>query len=286
MSPPPTSGNEATAGRLPSSPRAALRVPGVGGALNRGLITLYLSLIVLLPLAAVAAKALEDGLDGFWNAVTAPQAVAALELTVLASLIVVVVNVVFGTLIAWVLVRDRFPGKAVVNALIDLPFALPTIVSGIVLLALYGKDSPIGITLSLKPAAVVIALLFVTLPFVVRSVQPLLLELDREMEAAAASLGANNFTIFRRIVFPNLLPGIAAGAALAFARALGEFGSLILITGNKPFETEVASVYIRARIEQDNLMAASAVSVVLLVVSLLLLLTVNLIQRWMVKREQ
>lgn len=285
MSPPPTDAAEATAGRLPS-PRAALRLPGVGGALNRGLITLYLSLIVLLPLAAVGAKSLEDGFGAFWDAVSAPQAVAALELTVIASLIVVVVNVVFGTLIAWVLVRDKFPGKGVINAFIDLPFALPTIVSGIVLLALYGKDSPIGITLSLTPAAVVIALLFVTLPFVVRSVQPLLLELDREMEAAAASLGANNLTIFRRIVFPNLLPGIAAGAALAFARALGEFGSLILITGNKPFETEVASVYIRARIEQDNLMAASAVSVVLLVVSLLLLLTVNLIQGWVVKREQ
>lgn len=281
MSPPPSS--EATAGRL-SSPRAALRLPGVGGALNRGLITLYLSLIVLLPLAAVAAKSVESGLGAFWDAVSAPQAVAALELTVLASLVVVVVNVVFGTLVAWVLVRDRFPGKAVVNALIDLPFALPTIVSGIVLLALYGKDSPIGVTLSLKPAAVVLALLFVTLPFVIRSVQPLLIELDREMEAAAASLGAGRFTVFRRIVFPNLLPGIAAGAALAFARALGEFGSLILITGNVPFKTEVASVYIRARIEQDNLMAASAVSVVLLVVSLLLLFAVTLIQRWMVSR--
>lgn len=286
MSPPPSdTSSGATAGRLPS-PRAALRLPGVGGALNRGLITLYLSLIVLLPLAAVTAKSFEDGLGPFWDAVSAPQAVAALKLTVIASLVVVVVNVVFGTLIAWVLVRDSFPGKGVINAFIDLPFALPTIVSGIVLLALYGKDSPIGITISLTPTAVVVALLFVTLPFVVRSVQPLLMEMDREMEAAAASLGADNWTIFRRIVFPNLLPGIAAGAALAFARALGEFGSLILITGNRPFETEVASVYIRARIEQDNLMAASAVSVVLLVVSLLLLFTVNLIQRWMLKREQ
>ena len=263
-----------------------MRLPGAGGGLNRGLITLYLSLIVLLPLAAVGAKSLEGGLDAFWATVTAPQAVAALRLTVLASLIVVVINVFFGTLIAWVLVRDKFPGKSVVNALIDLPFALPTIVSGIVLLALYGKNSPLGITLSLKPAAVVLALLFVTLPFVVRAVQPLLLELDREMESAAASLGANNFTIFRRIVFPNLLPGICAGAALAFARALGEYGSLILITGNVPFKTEVASVYIRARIEQDNLVAASAVSVVLLVVSLLLLLSVTLIQRWAVRRER
>lgn len=291
MSPPATSG-EATAGQLPAprrrlpSPRAAMRLPGAGGALNRGLITLYLSLIVLLPLAAVGAKSLETGLGGFWDTISAPQAVAALRLTVLASLVVVVINVFFGTLIAWVLVRDRFPGRRLVNALIDLPFALPTIVSGIVLLALYGQSSPLGITLSLKPAAVVLALLFVTLPFVVRAVQPLLLELDREMEAAAASLGASNFTIFRRIVLPNLLPGIAAGAALAFSRALGEYGSLILITGNVPFKTEVASVYIRARIEQDNLVAASAVSVVLLVVSLLLLATIGLAQRWAVRRER
>lgn len=281
----PASNAAATAGRL-TTPRAALRLPGVGSALNRGLVTLYLSLIVLLPLAAVAAKSLEGGLGGFWEAVTMPQAIAALRLTVLASLAVVAINVTFGTLIAWVMVRDEFPGKRAINALIDLPFALPTIVSGIVLLTLYGKDSPLGITISLTPAAVVVALLFVTLPFVVRAVQPLLIELDREMEQAAASLGASNFTIFRRIVLPNLLPGIAAGAALAFARALGEFGSLILISGNVPFKTEVASVYIRARIEQDNLVAASAVSVVLLVVSLLLLASLTLIQRWGLKRER
>ena len=279
----PANSSATTAGPLPS-PRAALLLPGVGPALNRGLITLYLSLIVLLPLAAVGAKSLEGGLGGFWDAVTMPQAVAALRLTVLASLVVVVVNVTFGTLIAWVMVRDEFPGKRVINALIDLPFALPTIVSGIVLLTLYGKNSPLGITISLTPIAVVVALLFVTLPFVVRAVQPLLIELDREMESAAASLGAGNFTIFRRIVLPNLLPGIMAGAALAFARALGEFGSLILISGNVPFKTEVASVYIRARIEQDNLVAASAVSVVLLVVSLLLLASLTLIQRWGVRR--
>lgn len=285
MSRPAGNGGVATAGRL-LSPRAAIRLPGIGSALTRGLVTLYLSLIVLLPLAAVAAKSLEGGLGEFWYAVTTPQALAALRLTILASLAVVVINVVFGTLIAWVMVRDDFPGKRAINALIDLPFALPTIVSGIVLLTLYGKDSPLGITLSLTPAAVVIALLFVTLPFVVRAVQPLLIELDREMEQAAASLGASNLTIFRRIVFPNLLPGIAAGAALAFARALGEFGSLILISGNVPFKTEVASVYIRARIEQDNLIAASAVSVVLLAVSLLLLAGLTLIQKWGSRRER
>ncbi|HXV05651.1 MAG TPA: sulfate ABC transporter permease subunit CysT [Solirubrobacterales bacterium] len=242
--------------------------------------TLYLSVIVLLPLAAVVSKSLGGGLAGFWDTVSAPQSVAALKLTVVASLIVIAINAVFGTLIAWVLVRDEFPGKRLVNAFIDLPFALPTIVAGLTLLTLYGKDSPVGIDIAFTRTAVVFALLFVTLPFVVRAVQPLLLELDREMEEAAASLGAGGLTIFRRIVFPNLLPGIAAGVALAFARALGEFGSLVLITGNIPFKTEVSSVFIFNQIESGNTGGAAAVSVVLLAVSLILLAVVGLIQRW------
>jgi sulfate transport system permease protein len=236
--------------------------------------------IVLLPLAAVVSKSLGGGLSGFWDAVSAPQAVAALKLTVIASLIVIAINAVFGTLIAWVLVRDEFPGKRLVNAFIDLPFALPTIVAGLTLLTLYGKDSPIGLDVAFTRTAVVFALLFVTLPFVVRAVQPLLLELDREMEEAAASLGAGGLTIFRRIIFPNLLPGIAAGVALAFARALGEFGSLVLITGNIPFKTEVSSVFIFNQIESGNTSGAAAVSVVLLGVSLILLGVVGLVQRW------
>ncbi|HEX8958666.1 MAG TPA: ABC transporter permease subunit, partial [Solirubrobacterales bacterium] len=193
---------------------------------------------------------------------------------------VVAINAVFGTLIAWVLVRDEFPGKRAVNAFIDLPFALPTIVAGLTLLTLYGKDSPIGLDIAFTRTAIVFALLFVTLPFVVRAVQPLLLEMDRGMEEAAASLGAGGLTIFRRIVFPNLLPGIAAGVALAFARALGEYGSLILITGNIPFRTEVSSVFIFNQIESGNTAGAAAVSVVLLGVSLALLALVGLIQRW------
>lgn len=237
-------------------------------------------MIVLLPLAAVVSKSLGGGLAGFWDAVSAPQAVAALKLTVIASLIVIAINAVFGTLIAWVLVRDEFPGKRLVNAFIDLPFALPTIVAGLTLLTLYGKDSPVGIDIAFTRTAVVFALLFVTLPFVVRAVQPLLLELDREMEEAAASLGAGGLTIFRRIIFPNLLPGIAAGVALAFARALGEFGSLVLITGNIPFKTEVSSVFIFNQIEAGNASGAAAVSVILLGVSLILLAVVGLIQRW------
>ena len=169
-----------------------------------------------------------------------------------------------GTMIAWVLVRDEFRGKSIVNSIIDLPFALPTIVAGLTLLALYGNDSPIGINITYTKIAVGLALLFVTLPFVVRAVQPVLHELDEEMEEAAASLGASNFRIFRSIVLPNLTPAIIAGCALAFARAIGEFGSLVLITGNIPFDTQVASVYIFGRIESDNTTAAAAVSVLLL----------------------
>jgi sulfate transport system permease protein len=231
----------------------------------------WLSLIVLIPLAAVVVRSLDGGVGAFWDAVTAPEARAALRLTVLVSLAVVAINIVTGTLIAWVLVRDEFPGKRIVNALIDLPFALPTIVAGLTLLALYGPKGPIGVDVAYAWTGVVLALLFVTLPFVVRSVQPVLIELDREMEDAAASLGAGPFTTFRRIVLPNLVPAIAAGAGLAFARALGEFGSVVLISGNIPFKTEVASVYVYGRIESDAIGSAAAVSVLLLVVSLVLL---------------
>jgi sulfate transport system permease protein len=265
-------------------PRAGIRLPGAGAGLGRGTVLLYLSVIVLLPLAAVFSKAFDNGLSAFWTAVTAPQAIAALELTVIASLIVVVINAFFGTVIAWILVRDEFPGKPIVNAVIDLPFALPTIVAGLTLLALYGNDSPIGVDVFVSRVGVVMALLFVTLPFVVRAVQPLLLEMDREMEAAAASLGARGFTIFRRIIFPNLIPGLAAGVALAFARALGEFGSLALI--GIAFKTEVASVYIRSLVESGNEAGAAAVSVVLLGASLLLLASITLVQRWGNRHER
>ncbi len=262
-----------------------MRLPGVGAGLGRGTVVLYLSLIVLLPLAAVVSKSFEDGLSGFWDAVTSPLAISSLELTLICSLIVVVINAIFGTIIAWILVRDDFPGKAAVNAVIDLPFALPTIVASLTLLTLYGNESPLGVHIALTRAAVVVALLFVTLPFVVRAVQPLLLEMDREMEAAAASLGASGFTIFRRIIFPNLLPGLSAGVALAFARALGEFGSVLLFAGGLP-QTMVSSIFIRQQIESGNEVGASAVSVVLLVASLLLLGIVSLIQRWGSRHER
>jgi sulfate transport system permease protein len=251
-----------------------------GPALTRGIATAYLSLIVLIPLAAVVSRSLENGFSAFWEAVTSERAVAALELTLLASFVVVAINAVTGTLIAWVLVRDDFRGKGIVNSLIDLPFALPTIVAGLTLLALYGPRGPIGVDVAYTKVAVVLALLFVTLPFVVRAVQPVLLELDREMEEAAASLGASNLTIFRRIVLPNLRPAILAGVALGFARSIGEFGSLVLITGNLPFKTEVASVFIFGQIESDAVTSAAAVSVVLLVISFVILLGISAVSRW------
>ena len=252
---------------------AARRVasPAVGGALA----TAYLSLVVLIPLAAVVAESTTGGAAAFWDAVTSAQAFAAMRFTVLVSLAVVAVNIVTGTLIAWVLVRDEFPGRKLVNALIDLPFALPTIVAGLVLRALYGPKGPAPFDIGFTRTAVLLALLFVTLPFVVRSVQPVLMELDREMEEAATSLGARPRTVFARIVLPNLWPAIAAGAGLAFARALGEFGSVVLISGNIPFQTEVASVFLFGQIESDNTAGAAAVSVVLLVLSFLLLLFVS-----------
>jgi len=264
--------------------RFRLRRPS-GAAIGGGIAMAYLSLMVLIPLAAVVDKSFEDGFDTFWTAVTNEQAVAALKLSLIASAVVALINAVAGTVIAWVLVRDEFRGKSIVNSLIDLPFALPTIVAGLTLLALYGPRGPVGIDIAYTKIAVILALLFVTLPFVVRTVQPVLIELDREMEEAAASLGAGNATIFRRVILPNLLPAILAGVALAFARSIGEFGSLVLITGNLPFDTEVASVFIFGQIESDRVIGAAAVSVVLLAVSLVVLLGISLATRWGSRHE-
>ncbi|MFI5004824.1 MAG: sulfate ABC transporter permease subunit CysT [Solirubrobacterales bacterium] len=266
-----------------SSTSVALRRPLArvhpAAALGRGLVGLYLSVLVLLPIAALLAQASTGGAGAFWREISSPEAVAAIKLTLLASVVVVALNALFGTLIAWVLVRDEFPGKRIVNALIDLPFALPTVVAGVVLLALYGKGGPFGIDITFTRAAVGMALLFVTLPFVVRSVQPVLLELDRSMEQAAASLGAGQFTVFRRIVLPNLTPAIISGVALSFARALGEYGSIVLISGNLPFKTEVGSVYIFGQIQNENMPAAAAVSVALLVCALLVLGALTVLTR-------
>jgi sulfate/thiosulfate transport system permease protein len=232
---------------------------------------LYLSLIVLIPLAAVVVKAVSSGAGTFWSSIDNSLALRALAITLGASLLVAVIGAVMGTLVAWVLVRDHFPGRRVVNALVDLPFALPTIVAGLTLIALYGPGGPVGIHLAYTRAAVIVALLFVTLPFVVRSVQPVLIELDREVEEAAASLGASNSTTFRRIVLPALRPAIFSGAALAFARSIGEFGSLALIAG----KVQIASIVIFADIESGSEQSAAALSVVLMAVALMILFIVR-----------
>jgi sulfate transport system permease protein len=266
--------------RPPAAPpalAAAGRVAGrVGGPV---LAVTYLSLLVVLPVAALVTNAFSHGWSEFWSAVTQPEAVAALELTLVTSAIVAVVNSVAGLAIAFVLVRDDFRGKSFVSAVIDLPFALPTVVAGLTLLALYGASSPFHVDLAGTRLGVGAALLFVTLPFCVRSVQPVLAELDAETEEAAASLGASRGQVLRRVILPTLAPSVLAGAGLAFARAVGEFGSVVLISGNLPFKTEVASSWIFSLSQSDDLPAASAVSIVLVVISLAVLLGIGWARR-------
>jgi sulfate transport system permease protein len=264
---------------------ARIRSEGAATALSLGLVTTYLTLIVALPIAALVFESTNAGARGFWEVVTSPEAMAALKLTLGASIGVALINAVMGTITAWVLVRDSFRGKALVNALIDLPFALPTIVAGLTLLALYGPQSPLGINVAFTRVSIVLALLFVTLPFVVRTVQPVLLELDEEMEQAAKSLGATELQTFRRIVFPNVLPGILSGVALAFAKAVGEFGSLVIITGNLPYKTQVSSVFIFSRIESGDRAGAAAVAVVLLLISFALLLSIGAVRHYATRHD-
>jgi sulfate/thiosulfate transport system permease protein len=239
----------------------------------------YLSLLVLLPIAAIISTAFAGGWGAFWQAISQPEAVAALKLTLLCSLGVAAFNSVAGLLIAWVLVRDEFRGKRIISAIIDLPFALPTIVAGLTLLSLYGPDSPFGINVADTRIGILLALAFVTLPFAVRSVQPVLAEFDREAEEAAASLGASPTVVLRRIILPSIAPAMLAGAGLAFARAVGEFGSVVLISGNLPFKTEVASSWIYSLSQSDELGAAAAVSVVLIVIALAVLLGIGALRR-------
>ncbi|MDQ2836548.1 MAG: sulfate ABC transporter permease subunit CysT [Actinomycetota bacterium] len=249
-----------------------------------GVAVLWLSLLVLLPLAAVVVKGTGAGWSGFSSAFTNREAFTAIRLTVLCSLGVSLVNAVMGTVIAWVLVRDDFPGKRLLEILIDIPFALPTIVAGLVLLSLYGQQSPVGINAYGTRPGILLALLFVTLPFVVRTVQPVLLSLETDAEEAARSLGASPFTTFRRIVLPGLLPAIVSGSALAFGRAMGEYGSVVLISGQLQYKTEVASSYIYKQLQDDNLAGAAATAVVLLVISLLVISLLGFLQRWTARR--
>ncbi len=246
----------------------------------------YLGVMVVLPLAALTVQAVQPGMTSFWKAIVDPFAWHALKLTFATAFVMVAINAVMGTATAWVLVRYDFPGKSVMNALIDLPFAVPTVVTGLMLVALYGPSSTLGTILGragigiiYQQPGIVLALLFVTYPFVIRSVQPVLLEIDRGEEEAAATLGARPWTIFRRVTFPTLYPSILTGTALAFSRALGEFGSVVMVAGNRPLETKTGPMYVFGEIESGNRHGAMVVSAVLLASSLGILIFLNLIQR-------
>jgi sulfate/thiosulfate transport system permease protein len=255
-------------------------------SLRVGVATLWLSVIVLLPLAAIVWQAAGGGWQAFWLAVTSHAAVESFQVTLTISAAVTLLNTFFGLLIAWVLVRDNFFGKRLVDAIIDLPFALPTIVASLVMLALYGSNSPVGLHLQHTAWGVGLALAFVTLPFVVRAVQPVLLEIDRETEEAAASLGANNSKIFTSVVLPSLTPALLSGAGLAFSRAIGEFGSVVLIGGAVPGKTEVSSQWIRTLIENDDRTGAAAISIVLLSISFIVLFILRVIGARAARREE
>jgi sulfate/thiosulfate transport system permease protein len=263
--------------RRPRGRSATSLTPASG--LGLGVALLWFSLLVLIPLTAVLVQASEGGWSAYWDALRSPQTLAALRLTVGQAILVTVVNVFMGTAIAWVLVRDHFPGKQVLEVVIDIPLALPTIVAGLVLLSLYGPSSPLGVNWANTPVAVFLAFLFVTLPFIVRTVQPVLLEIEPEVEEAAASLGATQFTIFRRVILPSLTPAIASGAALSFCRAISEYGSLVLLSGNLPYSTEVASVRILSYIEGDKLTEAAAVASILLIVALVVIVILDVVSR-------
>lgn len=265
-------------------PDATASRPGATPVLV-GAASIWLSVIVLLPLAAIVWQSGKSGWQAFLAATTSTAALESFRVTLSVAVGVTLVNAVFGLLVAWVLTRDEFPGKRLVDAVIDLPFALPTIVASLVMLALYGPGSPVKLHLQHTKWGIGVALLFVTLPFVVRTVQPVLLELDRETEEAAASLGATNPVIFARVILPALLPALLTGAGLAFSRAIGEFGSVVLIGGAIPGETEVSSQWIRTLIENDDRTGAAAISIVLLIVSFIVLFVLRVVGSRAAKRE-
>lgn len=268
--------------------------PGVlpGFGISMGYSVLYLSLLVLIPLAALPIKSAGLGWLGFWDTVTAPRVMASYKLTFGAALIAALVNLVFGTIVAWVLVRYRFAGKKIIDALVDLPFALPTAVAGIALTALYSKNgwlgAPLeqwfGLKVAFTPLGIVIALIFIGVPFVVRTVQPVLEDVEREIEEAAASLGANRWQTVRRVLLPALLPALLTGFALSFARAVGEYGSVVFIAGNMPMVSEITPLLIISKLEQFDYAGAAAIATVMLVVSFALLLLINILQGWQMRR--
>lgn len=260
-------------------------LPGFG--LATGFTLLYLSLIVLIPLSGLFLKAATLSWAQFWDIVTAPRILASYQLSFGAAFAAALVNAVFGLLVAWVLVRYRFPGKQIVDGLVDLPFALPTAVGGIALTSIYASNgwigqylAPLGIKVAFTPLGVVVALTFIGLPFVVRTVQPVLQDLDAEIEEAAATLGASRWQTFTRVILPTLLPAVLTGFALAFARAVGEYGSVVFISGNMPLSTEIAPLLIMSKLEQFDYAAATAIALVMLLVSFILLLTINVLQWW------
>ncbi len=258
-----------------------------GFRLTMGYTLLYLSLIVLIPLAGTFVKTSSLGWESFWTTVTAPRVLASYRLTFGASFFAALINAFAGFLVAWVLVRYEFPGRRLVDALVDLPFALPTAVAGIALTAVYSSNGwigkllePLGVKVAFTPLGVLVALTFIGLPFVVRTVQPVLEDLDREVEEAAASLGANRWQTFSRVILPTLYPALLTGFALSFARALGEYGSVVFISGNMPMKTEITSLLIITKLEQYDYAGATALAVVMLVISFVMLLTINALQWW------
>ncbi|HEV2899279.1 MAG TPA: sulfate ABC transporter permease subunit CysT [Pseudaminobacter sp.] len=264
-------------------------IPGFG--LTLGFTIAYLTLIILIPLSGVAWRTTELGWAEFWAIATDERTVNSLQMSFGASLIAAIVNVVFGTIVAWVLVRYRFPGRRIVDAAVDLPFALPTAVAGISLAAIYAPNGwlgqllePLGIKAAFTPLGIVIALIFIGLPFVVRTVQPVMAEIDREVEEAAATLGANRFQTIRRVILPGLTPAVLTGFALAFARAVGEYGSVIFIAGNIPYVSEIAPLLIVIRLEEFNYAGATAIAAIMLIISFAMLFVVNLIQAWSRRR--
>jgi len=264
-------------------------IPGFG--LTLGFTLAYFSLIVLIPLIALAVRSAGLGPEGFWKAATDPRVLGSLRVSFVTALMAAGINVVFGTLIAWVLVRYRFPGRRIFDAIIDLPFALPTAVAGIALTAIYapngvigGLFAPLGWRIAYTPAGIVIAMIFIGLPFVVRTIQPVLEEVSHEVEEASATLGANRFQTVWRVILPSLMPAILTGFALAFARAVGEYGSIIFIAGNIPFVSEIAPLLIYIRLQEFNYVGATVIATVMLLLSFALLFVINLIQAWSRRR--